>query len=64
MAKNTAVSMTIRIEEASKRALLIACDLEHRSQANMIEFLIIDYCRRNNIAYPPPTSKPTAPKKS
>ncbi len=53
MAKSTAVSMTIRIEEVSKRALLVACEREHRSQANMIEFLIIDYCRRNEIPYPP-----------
>lgn len=53
MAKSTAVSMTIRIEEVTKSALLIACEREHRSQANMIEFLIIDYCRRNEIPYPP-----------
>jgi hypothetical protein len=33
--------------------LLIACEHEHRSQANMIEFLIIDYFRRNGMAYPP-----------
>lgn len=53
MAKNHSISMTIRIDEDAKRALLLACEKEHRSQANMLEFLIIDYFRRNNLPYPP-----------
>lgn len=53
MAKNRSISMTIRIDEDAKRALLLACEKEHRSQANMLEFLIIDYFRRNNLPYPP-----------
>lgn len=53
MAKNASVPMSIRIDEDARRALLIACANEHRSQANMIEFLIIDYFKRNNMTYPP-----------
>ena len=53
MAKNRSISMTIRIDEDAKRALLLACEKEHRSQANMLEFLIIEYFRRNNLPYPP-----------
>lgn len=49
--------MTIRIDDDARRALLIACDQEHRSQANMIEFLIIDYFRRNGMDYPPVEAK-------
>ena len=54
MAKKRAISMTIRIDEDAKRALVHACNKEHRSQANMLEFLIIDYFRRNDLPYPPP----------
>lgn len=57
MAKTGSVPMTIRINEDARRALLIACEQEHRSQANMIEFLIIDYFRRNGMAYPPEETK-------
>lgn len=53
MAKGSSTPMTIRIDDDARRALLIACEHEHRSQANMIEFLIIDYFRRNGMAYPP-----------
>mgnify|MGYP000943609302 FL=1 len=57
MAKTSSTPMTIRIDDDARRALLIACDQEHRSQANMIEFLIIDYFRRNGMDYPPVEAK-------
>lgn len=57
MAKGSSTPMTIRIDDDARRALLIACEHEHRSQANMIEFLIIDYFRRNGMAYPPGEAK-------
>ena len=57
MAKTSSTPMTIRIDDDARRALLIACDQEHRSQANMIEFLIIDYFTRNGMDYPPVEAK-------
>lgn len=61
--KRATVPMTIRIGEDVHTALLAACDAEHRSKANMIEFLIIDYCRRHEIPYPAQRTAVTARKK-
>jgi hypothetical protein len=39
-------------EPALKEALRAAAQREHRSIANMVEVLILDYCGRNGIAIP------------
>ena len=48
--KSTKVAtLTFRIEPNLKDALRTAALREHRSLANMVEVLILDYCGRNGI---------------
>lgn len=42
-------TLTIRIEPDIKEALRAASEAEHRSVANMVEFLIRGYCERHKI---------------
>lgn len=49
MNKNKSATLTCRIDKEYKDALRIAAKSEHRSLANMIEVLIRDYCKLNNI---------------
>lgn len=63
MAKTASTPMSIRIDDDARQALLIACEREHRSQANMIEYLVIDYFRRNGLPYPPSTENQIQGKK-
>gem|GEM_PF-558103 len=43
-------TLTFRIEPELKEALRTAAEREHRSIANMVAVLIMDYCERNGIA--------------
>jgi hypothetical protein len=52
MATGKTSSLTFRIEPALKEALRIAADREHRSIANMVKVLILDWCGRNGIPIP------------
>ncbi|MBM3353332.1 MAG: hypothetical protein FJY51_08720 [Betaproteobacteria bacterium] len=45
-------TLTFRIAPALKEALRTAAEREHRSIANMVEVMIRDYCRHNEIAIP------------
>lgn len=56
MPKVNATTLTIRITDDIKAMLQAAADAEHRSKANMIEFLVIDYCKRNGIVPEKPAS--------
>ena len=49
MSSNKTATLTFRIEPSLKDALRSAALHEHRSIANMIEVLIRDYCKLNNI---------------
>ena len=50
MAITKTATLTFRIDPDLKAALREAAQLEHRSVANMVEFLIRDHCARNGIA--------------
>ena len=52
MALNKTATLTLRIEPNLKEALRRAAELEHRSIANMVEVMIMNYCERNG--YPTP----------
>ena len=49
MATAKTTTLTFRIDPGLKEALRMAAGLEHRSIANMVEVLILDYCGRNGI---------------
>lgn len=50
MATAKTTTLTFRIEPELKEALRTAAEREHRSIANMVAVLIMDYCERNGIA--------------
>ncbi len=52
MATAKTTTLTFRIEPELKEALRTAAQQEHRSIANMVAVLILDYCGRNDIAIP------------
>ncbi|MCG8006856.1 MAG: hypothetical protein N0C81_04300 [Candidatus Thiodiazotropha lotti] len=49
MATAKTTTLTFRIEPELKAALRTAAQQEHRSIANMVEVLIRDYSKRNEI---------------
>lgn len=50
MATAKTTTLTFRIEPELKEALRTAAEREHRSIANMVAVLIMDYCERNDIS--------------
>lgn len=52
MAKGKSATLTFRIEPGLKEALRTAADREHRSIANMVEVMILDYCGRKDVTIP------------
>lgn len=42
--------LTVRLLPTVKQALALAAAQEHRSMANMIEVMVLDYCSRSGIA--------------
>lgn len=51
-------TITVRVEPGVKNALKAMADEERRSQANMLEIMIRDYCGRKGIAVPDPVAVP------
>lgn len=49
MATAKTTTLTFRIEPELKEALRRAAEREHRSIANMVAVLIMDYCEHNGI---------------
>ena len=49
MATAKTTTLTFRIEPELKEALRTAAAREHRSIANMVAVLIMDYCEHNDI---------------
>lgn len=45
--KTATISHTVKPEV--KKALIISSQTENRSQANMLEVMILDYCKNHNI---------------
>jgi len=62
MATTKTATLTFRIEPELKEALRTAAQSEHRSIANMVAVLIMDYCGRNDISIPGQDA-PTSTKK-
>ncbi len=54
MATGKTSTLTFRIEPSLKEAVRTAAEREHRSIANMIEVMILDYCGRNRVTIPEP----------
>lgn len=44
--------VSVRVEPRIKAALQSAADKELRSLANMIEVMVLNYCKNNNISVP------------
>jgi len=49
MAASKSETITVRIEPTVKEGLKAMAEQERRSQANMIEIMIRDYCKRNGV---------------
>lgn len=47
--KTAVISHTVK--PIVKNALAFAAEHENRSQANMLEVIILDYCKKHNINY-------------
>ncbi|MFA7096684.1 MAG: hypothetical protein WC383_09430 [Gammaproteobacteria bacterium] len=60
MAITKSATLTFRIEPALKETLRIAANREHRSVANMVEVLIMEYCEKNGITIDKPTQARTS----
>jgi uncharacterized protein (DUF1778 family) len=50
MAKEAAVTITLRITRATRDLLREAAERDHRSMANMVEVLILRHCEVNAIS--------------
>lgn len=50
MANVKTATLSFRIKPGLKEALRAAAEQEHRSIANMIEVMILQYCGRNGVA--------------
>jgi hypothetical protein len=54
MTKPSAVTVTLRLDNAIKDLLQAAADKEHRSMANMVEVLILRHCEANGVSVAQP----------
>jgi hypothetical protein len=52
MTNNKTSTLNVRIKPALKHALRDAAVSDHRSVSNLLEKMIIDYCKDNGIAIP------------
>lgn len=50
MAGNKTATLTLRIEPSVKEVLRATAQEEHRSIANMVEVMILDYCQRHGLS--------------
>lgn len=49
MPVNKTATLTLRIEPSVKEVLRNAAQEEHRSIANMVEVMILDYCEQHGL---------------
>lgn len=50
MNKNKTETLNLRVEPRIKDALRAAAEQEHRSLANMVEVMVMDFCTRHRIS--------------
>jgi uncharacterized protein (DUF1778 family) len=53
MAKKRTVTITLRIEPETRDLLKLAGEKDHRSMANMVEVIILEYCEAKEISLAP-----------
>ncbi len=60
------VSVSFRVTPEFKRCLELAAESEQRSQTNMLEWIVLDFCRRKGLVTPssPESSSAGSPKGS
>lgn len=46
---NKTETLNLRISTKLKVALRVASEREHRSMANMVEFLVLNYCEQHGL---------------
>lgn len=42
-------TLNLRITPKLKTAIQVACEREHRSMSNLVEFLVFNYCDQHNL---------------
>ena len=52
MAASKTATLNLRIDPEIKEAARVAASLDRRSVANLIEILILDHCKQNQISIP------------
>jgi len=57
MSAEKTVAVSFRVSPHFKKLLETAAASEHRSQTNMLETLLYDYCKRNSIEVAEPTKQ-------
>lgn len=60
MKTTKSLPMSFRVSDAFREALKAAAEAENRSQANMLEVMVLDYCERHGVSVPKKTTKQTA----
>jgi hypothetical protein len=55
MAATKTIPMSFRVTPQFKAMLEAAATRENRSQANMLEHLLMEFCRMHDIKVPPPS---------
>ncbi|WP_448171390.1 hypothetical protein [Rhizobacter fulvus] len=55
--------ISVRVPPDVKAALISAAAQERRSQASMLEFMVLDYCRTRGVVLAPPI-KSARPRKA
>ncbi|RTL35860.1 MAG: hypothetical protein EKK53_23785 [Burkholderiales bacterium] len=49
--------VSVRVPPDVKAALVAAADQERRSLASMVEFMVLDYCRKHGVSAPANTAE-------
>lgn len=52
MATTKTTTLTLRVDPAIKEGLRLLAEREHRSLTNMVEVMILDYCKQHNVTIP------------
>jgi len=55
--------MSFRVSREFRAALKAAAEAEHRSQANMLHVMVLEYCERHGDGYPGLARKSSTAKK-
>lgn len=59
--KTKTTTVTLRVTPELKAAAEVAADRDHRSLTGLIEVLILNHCKNQNIPVTAPTNKESSP---